>query len=512
MAYRVPTLDELQTFVTAFFKSLFPDRNIGSRFSFYWKMVKVITGAVTDNHAHIDAAGRDLMPDTTSKGFLDRWLAIVGSARKGATPSRKAKAGRLVGTVGITYTIGAVLLHRATNQRFQLNASGAIPAAGFIDVDILALSTGSATRLEAKQILEFVAPIAGIATNVELQLALDEDGLDAELDPAARTRLTALLGDPQSGGNQADYVRWLLAQSGVSYGYCYPNRAGTGSVDVAALHTGTGSARFLNTGERAVVQAALALLAPAQVGGAGGALRVLNTVGEYGNVEMTITTNGDPAYAFDWDDTTVPTVVTWTPATMTLQLNARPASMKAGDRIVMQDLGEDGVTISGFSIDGSPLVIESLSGVDSIVLATPPIGSYTGVAMPAIFVGAKVYAGGPLTAVVRDAVIAHLNSDVLYATDTGPLPGAVAASAGTGIAQTPVLLEGIGTSNVGGKYGTWSGTLRRDALFTIARYTRGVRLANIVFPVTDKDSTDYTFPLDAQIGVLTPGYVLIRRG
>ena len=47
MAYRVPTQDEAMQFLVAFFKALFPGRNIGSRFSFYWKLIKVISAAMT---------------------------------------------------------------------------------------------------------------------------------------------------------------------------------------------------------------------------------------------------------------------------------------------------------------------------------------------------------------------------------------------------------------------------------------------------------------------------------
>lgn len=511
MAYRVPTFDEMQQFLTSLFASLLPDRNVRSSFAFYYKLVKVITAAATDVHAALYFAGKNFMPDTTSREFLDRWLGIVGSKRKGATAARKSNAGRVIGTVGASYTSGAVLSHRATGLRFQLNASGTIPAIGYADVDILALSKGSATRLAAKEVLEFVSTPAGLSGRVELQRALDEDGLDVELDGNAQRRLLALLGLPQSGGNQADYVRWMTEQAGITSAFCYPNRAGTGTIDVAALHTGTGTSRFLNTGERTQLAAALQVLAPAPVGAQGGPLRVLTTVPEYASVELLITPNGDPAYAFDWDDTAVPTVASWDPATLTLTFVARPASLKAGDRVCLafQFQSLNPTNIAG-AIDGAPIIVESLSGANACVLASAPMNP-AGI-LQAPLAGDLVYAGGPMTATIRDAIIAHINSDLLYAGADGPIPGAIAASTGTGTSQLKVLIEGVGTSNPAGRYGTWSGTLRRDAIFTIARYTPGVRVSSIVTPAVDQDSTDYTFPLDAQIGVLNAGYILVRRG
>lgn len=502
MGYKVPTIDELQTFLTALFKGLFPDRNVGSRFSFYWKLVKVIAGAVTDVHAHVDVAGKDFMPDTTSKSALDRWLKIVGLLRKAATPSRKSAAARATGTIATPIPSGSVLLHRASGQLFQINTTTTIGAGGTVDCDVVAVSVGSATRLKKGEQLEFSTPIAGVSQNVKLVLDLDEDGFDSELDGGALVRLLAALAQPTSGGNQADFVRWCLAQLGVNSAYCYPNRAGIGSVDVAVLHAGTGNSRFFTLGERNALLATLIQLAPANL--AGGALRVLDTVGEATNVEVMITPNGESQYAMDWDDAAPATVLAWTPASRTLQFNGpRPATMKAGDRVCLKGVASDE--------GGEPVVIESLTSTDSVVLQTLPKKKDGTDATP---VATDIaYAGGPLTSIVRDAIIAHLNSDVLYASRNGPLAGAVAASQGISTANLRILLTGIGTSNPLGKYGTWTGALRKGALATICLYTRGVRSHTVVLPVAENtESTDYPFPVDGQIGMLSVGSVLVRKG
>lgn len=507
MAYKVPTLDELQSFLVALFKALLPNRNIGSRFSFYWKLIKVIAGAVTDVHAHVVAAGKDIMPDTTSKAAMDRWLKIVGTFRKGATPSRKTNAGRITGTAGTVIPIDTQCFHRPTGLLFKINEAAVIPAAGFIDVDIVAISTGSLTRLQAKEVLELSAGIAGASSQIKLQLNLDEDGYDNELDGAAQVRLLSALGDPAAGGNQADFVKWMLQQIGINAAYCYPNRAGIGSVDVAALHTGTGVSRLLSAGERNVLLGALQLLAPTQLGAPGGALRVLITTQETLNpedrIEVTVTPDGQPAYAMDWEDSVAPIVLLWTALTRTLQFTlARPATMKAGDRICIKGIASDQ--------DCAPVVIESLSGLDSVVLSTVPKKKDGTDGAP----GATdiVYAGGPLTAPIRDAIIAHMNSDVLYAGSNGPLPGSVAARESVSVITLNRLLDGIGTANPAGKYGAWSGAFRRSAIATICQYTRGVRNHVVVSPATDVEATDPPFPKDDTIGVLSAGAVLVRKG
>jgi len=499
MAYQVPSLDDMLGFLTALFKGLLPTRNVGSRFVFNWKLLKVIAGAVTDIHANVASAVKDVMPDTALDAALDRWLAIFspgGSGlRKGATPSRKSSAGRVRGAVAATTVIGDLLVHRASGLSFQVNSNATIPVGGFVDVDILAIDKGSKTRLEAGEVLEYLSTPAGLKTQVELQLALDQDGFDSEQNGAARSRLLAALSSPTAGGNQSDYVGWALAQIGIAAAYCYPNRAGIGTVDVSALHAGTGTARILNPSEVTALQAVIALLAPAQVGGTGGSLRILTSIPQTANVEITLTPDGSPQYTFDWDDTAGPaTVLSWTPATRTLQFSAaRPSTMQAGHRLVFGGVA----TLQ----DGAPYVVEALAiAGDSVILQTAPTVAPANTDL--------VYAGGPLTQPVRDAILAHLNGDVLYADASGPLPGAIAEST----TNLQILATGIGTANPSGVYGSWVGSLVRGTLQKIAMYTRGVRNQNVITPAADLDATDYAIPNDAQIGLLNPGYVLVRRG
>ncbi len=507
MAYKVPTIDEMLGFMLAHARGLLPTRHFGSRFVPGWKFVKTIAGAVTDLHAHITSSVNETMPDsaTIAGGGLDRWIGIVKpggtAARKGATPARKANAARVTGTVGASFTAGLELLHRASGNTFQITEGGTIPAAKFLDVDVVAISTGSSTRLEKGQVLEFSSPPANISRDVELQLALDEDGDDQEQQGAARNRLLEALGTPASGGNQTDFVRWAKAQVGINAAFCYPNRAGVGTVDIAALHSGTGGARKLTSGEAAELLAKLKELAPSQVGGTGGSLRVLTCIDQVANVELAYTPNGESQYAMDWDDSAGAAVVSsWNAGTRVLQFTAaRPGTMTAGARICLKGVASDQ--------NGAPVTIEALhTDADKVILQSAPKKVDGTDATPAAT--DLVYAGGPLTAIIRDAIVAHINGDVLYAGPAGPLPAAQAGS----LVNKEVLADGIGTANPAGLYGSWTGGLLRGNLEKIAMYTRGVRNRNVITPAVDLEATDYAFPLDAQIGLLNPGYVLVRRG
>ena len=101
--------------------------------------------------------------------------------------------------------------------------------------------------------------------------------------------------------------------TGIAEAYCYPLRQGLGSVDLAALHEGSGSARLLLAGEITDLQATIDALRPVDV-----TFRVLTVEATDVDVEVTIVPNGDALYAFDWDDSTPLEASTWTAGTKTL--------------------------------------------------------------------------------------------------------------------------------------------------------------------------------------------------
>jgi len=460
MAFTVPTLDELTAFLVAMLKALFPDQDV-SRTSFPALFARVLAAASTDNHAHLVAVKADLLPDTSEGEMLDRWGAIVGRTRKGATPARKADALLLVNNGGSNenVTIGQLLTH-ASGLSFQINENATVLAGDTKLVDVVAVDTGSATRLAAGELLTFVTPPTYISEEAELQLDLDEDGDDAELDGDYRRRILARLSTPPLGGAQNDYVQWALEITGIAAAYAYPNRAGLGTVDVAALHAGSGTARILTPTEVTELQAHLDEERPVHA-----TVRVLEVQAQEASVEVTILDTGEEAYAWDWVDETPLTVSSWTAGTRTLVFTtARPDSMQAGGRIVISKADGTG--------DGAPMVIESLSSTDAVVLEEVPDVAPVNLD--------TVYAGGALTDTVREAVIAHIDS--------------------------------LGTANPDAtSYGDWEGSLRTAALYRVITLLAGVKDATVLTPAATVDATDPAFPDDAEINLLVPARVIARR-
>jgi uncharacterized phage protein gp47/JayE len=495
-------LDESRDFIVALYRSLFPTQTI-SRRSYHGRRATYLAGAVTQLHFHVDSVQKDLHPKTAGDGKpINDWGDVVGVERKGATGARKAAAGRVRGAAGETALSGEALVHDASGLAYELTENATIPGVlgvdpdSFVDVGIAATDTGSQTRLEAGDTLRFVSTPAGIQTNVVLQLDLDEDGFDAEQFGSYRSRVLSTFSDTPAGGNQNDFVNWTLASlASVRTAFAYPNRGGRGTIDVVGFYAATGTARALTLDDRNAVKAYIQTQAPFQVTGDGGGLRVLETIASPQPVEILLTANGIAEFAFNWDDSGAPTVLAWNGTTRELQFSggALPASLRAGHSLVLRGVGS--------AQDGAELKIESISGVDKVILeVVPPVApAATDV----------IYSGGPLVTPVRNAVLAHLNGEIVYAgRGLTPLPESAVESA----VGLDVLAEGLGPSNPGGLYGSWSGAIVLATLFGIAKYKAGVRDVTIVTPASNLDAENDGFPNDDQIHYITPAAVLIRRG
>lgn len=460
MAFAIPTFEEMHALLEAQLKALFPTLDV-SRTSFPSLFARALAAAATDNHAHLVATRADLLPDTAESEMLDRWGGIVGRTRKAATPARKADALRLVNTSGTNenVTIGQQLTH-TSGLKFQINENATVLAGTEKDVDVVAVDTGSATRLKKGEILTFVTPPTFLAEKVELQLDLNEDGDDKESDGDYRRRVLARFATPPLGGAQNDYVQWALEVSGIKSAYAYPNRAGLGTVDVAALHAGSGSARILTAGEVTALLAKLNTERPVHA-----TVRVLTVVAQPQSVEVRVLDTGEEKYAWDWNDQTQLVVSAWDAGLKKITFTTnRPDTMQAKHRVVLKKVDGTG--------DGAPLEIESLSSTNAIILKAAPVVA------PAV--NDEVYSGGALTTTVRDAVLAHIDA--------------------------------LGTANPdASRYGEWEGNLRTAGLYKVINAVAGVLDSALVTPAANVEATDPAFPNDGTINLITASRTLVRR-
>lgn len=512
MPFDFNALDETRDLILALGRALFPQQNYGSRQGFYGKQATFLAGAVTQIAYAAATAQADLHPLTAGDGKpINDWGQVFGVARKGATPARKASAGRVRGNAGRFVDIGTQLRHATTGLVFMIaNPAGiTIPGTlgvdpdGFVDADLVGVDTGSQTRLTAGETLTFLSDPLGIESDVILQLDLDEDGFDTQQFGSYRSDVLTTASETPSGGNQGDFVRWIQESlAAIRIGYAYPNRNGTGTIDVLGFYAGSGTARILSADDAAAMLAYIRTKAPFHVAGSAGGARALIAVPDPQRVEILLTTNGLAAYAFDWQGSA--TVLSYNAPTRALRLTAAlPTTMRAGHRVILAGTaGGSGLMAQ----DGSQYKVESITAADTIVLDRAPPTNPTA--------GDLLYSGGPLVDPVRSAIVGHLNGEIVYAGRGNlPIPESAAAPVnpnGQSVIGLDALAAGLGPANPGGIYGTWDGGLRYGTLYKIVTYKGGVRSINIVTPTADYEAVDDAFPNNGQIHFITPGPVIIR--
>lgn len=464
MAFETPTLDEDHAFAIGLQRALQPELDV-SDFSHNWKWLRTQAGATFGTHAHIEAVKNDVMPDTATRDMADRWGGIRGVKRKTASPASKANALRFTGTPSTTIPDQTPLTHLPSGLQFR---TVGVSTVGGADASVVAIDVGSKTRLNAGEVLTLQTPIGGVQDDAELQLALDQGGDDAELDDDYVPRYLNRFKNPPLGGTQDDFQK--IATDSVDQGgggkekaYCYPNRAGFGTVDVAALNAGSGLFRIMTTPEVAALLAIYNTRRPVTMK----ALRVLTVVSQAVNVHALIVDDGSIASAFDWDDTVAPTCLAYTAGSRLVQLTtARPSTMQANDRITISD----GAT-------GKERVIESLSSTDSFVLVADGTGD-----VPTGGGVSTIYSGGPLVEPARQALQA--------------------------------LFDSLGTANPDtNRYGPWEGNLRVNAIGRALTSVPGVLdLGSLVTPVATVVANDpISNPTDNTIGLLIAGRLLVRK-
>jgi uncharacterized phage protein gp47/JayE len=471
MPFTVPTLDEQHAILLAIFKVVFANLNSGkganvAQGSFNWLWLRTLAAAVTDNHAHIDADQNDLMPDTLYGPMQDRWGAIKKIPRNGATPARKSKALRISGTPTTTVPVGLQLAH-TSGLLFQVTNADVVGPQDYVDVDVEALSTGSATRLSKDEHLTVQNTPTGLAEDAVLVLDLDEGGEDQEDNGSYQGRILDSFQHPALGGASGDYATWAKQVTDVAQAYEYPRRAGVGTVDLAFLHAGRGGDRIPTAPEVAAVQAYVDTKRPVSVLD----FRVLQVTEHVVNVDYTAVTDGELEHAFDWDDTAGPTCLTWDDPSRTLQFagGARPPTLQVGGRISIARTDGAG--------NGAQRIVESFDPVhaDKVVLEVLETGDVPDV-------GAAIYAGGAIVEPVRQAILG--------------------------------LFDALGPANPDAtRYGAWEGNLRPVAISRKATGVDGVIDGTVVLPAATVAAVDTGVGIpgeDDSVELLIAGRVIVR--
>lgn len=330
MAFTIPTREQIFAAFMGDYASAQPKKNI-SRGSDPYRLGRVVSGAAWAILGKLDFVVKQVLPDSTVDYLQDRWGAIYSFLRKQPTGSSGVNALTVTGTIGNAVANGAQLAH-ADGTLYHVTSVGAVVGGGgSVLVSVAADSKGLATNKGVGETLTFTgspSPGAGIDANATIALALT-GGIDLETPADYSPRLLAHIGEPPTGGSISDYLEWVLAQLGVSTGYVWAHRRGGGTMDVAALGSGTGAARVLSATILTAIDDYIESVRPGNVRD----FLVLTTTPVATNVRCTIDLD-DAGYKWDWNDAGVGYVITaFDSVAKTITVPTAPAAVIAGLRL-----------------------------------------------------------------------------------------------------------------------------------------------------------------------------------
>lgn len=293
------------------------------------------------------------------------WGAVTGAVGYRIYRSIVANSlGNLIADLpGLAYTDTGAVSPGAQEPTANQSAGVRLP--------IIAQQPGSGGNLAAAALNLLSTVIPGIETVTNEEQT--SGGADVEADDPFRSRIIGQY-QGQGAGNQADYVRWSLAYTGVERANCIPIWDGPGTVLViVALADGTPVASTIVTG----LQNQLDPISGLGHGQApiGAVVTVATTVPFDVNIAATV--NFAPGYTYDGAGGTIATR-----AAITTALTNYLQSLNPGDTIGYQ------LTLAAFFQVEGVIRVPSLtinSGTSDIVLSATDVDAQAPVVPPPVF-------------------------------------------------------------------------------------------------------------------------------
>ncbi len=455
--FTVPSRESLFTEAISDYAVSQPTKSV-SRGSTPYVLFRTITGVLWSALAKLLFFDKQRLPDTATDAYLQRWGTVYNFPPLGATGSTGLLALQVSGTVAAAVTTGARLTH-SDGTIYEVTSIGAvIGGGGTVIVSVAAVSTGLTTNKVIGETLTFSSPPVNVTAAATLVGNLT-NGTDTETQDAYRVRLLAHIGDPPEGGAIHDYIEWALQVTGNAFAYVWKNRRGLGTIDVAVLGSGSGSARirtdltttqdYLDDDERR----------PGNVAD----VTVLTTTAQPQNVLVGITID-ETLYRWDWTDDGTGYIVTAKDVGGSTITAVAPASVVAGVRIQVN--GEEAtVTLRA----GNVLTLAFANDRDDNAVTwftNEPVGAY-------------VRASGDLVTPVRNSILDLFDR-------LGP-------ARDTRYAQTQ-----------------WESSLQTDSIITSARNIHGCTKCTVTTPSSDTVPVD-TLNGSTSVPFLTPGTVTVLK-
>lgn len=209
MALQLKTFKEIFERVKSDFKAEFNSASTELH-SFTIGILKAVAGAEDAMHKFVKNMADEIMPDTATGIYLERWGALLGLSR--------VTAKFATGDVNFTGTDTTPVpidteLQDSDGNRFK--TTEAVNISGTTAIGVTAINAGKAGNKDSGDTLTLVSPIAGVDSNATVGTNGLTGGVDKEEDEELRQRIYDYLQNPVGGGNKADYVKWVKEYGGM---------------------------------------------------------------------------------------------------------------------------------------------------------------------------------------------------------------------------------------------------------------------------------------------------------
>ncbi len=182
------------------------------------------------HYGYLDWISLQSTPFTATGEYLEGWAALAPTPVLRQAPTFASGPASWTGVAGRDLPAGTVCA-RGDGVQFATMEDTTVGGGGTVATTVDARVAGSAGNTDSGAPLTLGTVIAGIASTGAATGPIT-GGADLERDGPMHTRMLESYAAPPHGGNQADYVTWALAVTGVTRAWCAPQGAGPGTVSV----------------------------------------------------------------------------------------------------------------------------------------------------------------------------------------------------------------------------------------------------------------------------------------
>lgn len=236
MPYPTKTLSQLRTQIAQDIQAQLPGTDPLLRFSNLQILGAALAGLIRELYGYLGYISLQAVPFTATQEFLEAWAALKGVFRIPANSASGVVS--FVGSPDGTLLPIDSVITRGDGKQFVTTANASV-SGGVVAAPVTAIAdpsglTGAWGNTDIGQLMTLAQAVAGISSSGTVTTQFT-GGADLEKDEPLRTRMLLAFQSQEHGGDEADYIQWMLAVPGVTRAWCVPNCQGAGTVGLFTM-------------------------------------------------------------------------------------------------------------------------------------------------------------------------------------------------------------------------------------------------------------------------------------